>query len=547
MKSINYLIFTSILLTLFFSSCKDDEKDNMKIMPEQISYDKETSFRRFSEILSKATYNNKQVREFLKSQALEKIDNGYNIFVPLIKDLKINNSETFRDVLVSYSIDEHELSAIEKSLPLLNIHIPDVIGLNAVDLDLEDEEIPVLYQNYLYLNGEIVDSIGINQMPAFSLFVLCESGSIRQKSLLKTSSNSELSINNEYEYIDLAFSPLNHRHNRLKTSGTEPLTNKYYKNGSIPSKDIDPELITAFKNSKGNLAATRAMVYYKMSNPNETPSNKRYDIRDCIFRFKVSQHAYERMQGIATDNGSYPFYNSSTSNKKKSLTREEVLNRLLTGRNFCFLFRIESVSSDGSVISEEMKIYASPASLFNLYINESRRHSTAFRHSKYTYTINTSMIEEKWYYPMDNDHDSRFNDWDISISPIEKRISVFLIDPNNGNTKEITERYSVSTITNNEVGANITGKIKDIVNIGVNGKINNSTTTTKEVTTKYTINYKNEKLDEFMLNFFNDYPIQNITDDGASVIPYKNGKGIVEVSIMPITHAFHSYGRYYNN
>lgn len=110
----------------------------------------------------------------------------------------------------------------------------------------------------------------------------------------------------------------------------------------------------------------------------------------------------------------------------------------------------------------------------------------------------------------------------------------------------MTEHYNVTYVTSNEAGADITGKIKEIMTIGKNGKLNNSTTTTKEVTTTYTVNYKNEKLDEFHFNFSNDYPIETIVNNGDFVVPIRKGKGIIETSILPVTNSFFTYTRFQN-
>lgn len=146
---------------------------------------------------------------------------------------------------------------------------------------------------------------------------------------------------------------------------------------------------------------------------------------------------------------------------------------------------------------------------------------------------------------MEHGHDTRLNSWDIAYQPIEKKVVVYLVDPNDGQTRNITENYTVTYITKNEVGANITGKIKEIVSIGINGKIDNSTTTTKQITTTYSVTYNNERLDEFQFNFFNDYPIENTTTDGKYIVPIRKGKGIIETSILPLTNGFFTYKRYH--
>lgn len=70
------------------------------------------------------------------------------------------------------------------------------------------------------------------------------------------------------------------------------LDEKYTERGYIPKGDIDPLLIDAYNNSKNQQRATRYMMYYGLSNVSQTPTAMKPDIKDCIFRFKISQNAF---------------------------------------------------------------------------------------------------------------------------------------------------------------------------------------------------------------------------------------------------------------
>lgn len=178
-----------------------------------------------------------------------------------------------------------------------------------------------------------------------------------------------------------------------------------------------------------------------------------------------------------------------------------------------------------------------PDKIFNLKIDESKRHKTTFRHSKYTYKIDKAGIKSKWFYPLDHGLDTRLNRWDMSKDPIEKKIIVYLINPDEGMTEDVTENYSVTYISGSEIGTNISLPI-DILNLGINGKLNNSHTVTKSVTSKYTVTKTNEWLGEFLINYFDDYPIEDI--NGSYVVPIRVGKGIIETSILPISNQFYT-------
>lgn len=498
---------------------------------------KEQRMSRFSEILSKASYERKEVRDFLKAQALEKIDNGYNIFYPVAKGKELETGVTLRDVLVEYSSDA-EIEAIEQTVPLLNIHVPELAGTKVVDMDTGNEEIPVMYSRRIYLDGTLVDSLGSDEVPGFHLYVVDESGSIRQKqggAGLRQAS-ADLEVNGEYEYVDPVFSPAHTKKSSLRASGLEELSEKYTGRGWVPQSEIDPELLTACRNSGDNLRATRCMMYYGMSTPSQEPGSLRTDVKDAIFRFRISRDAFSAIESIATGGGRRPFFQGNTSNKKTALSREEVLNRLLTGRAFCFVFRIEGDIQGETVVSKGMTVYAGPEELFNLYITENRRHPTWFRHTKYTYSISTTRLEEKWFYPMEHGRDTRLDEWNIAYQPITKRIVMYIVDTNSDD-KLVEEDYAATYITMNESGIDIRGNIQEIIKTGIEGKQNPYTTTTYIKKTRYEIESRNQKLSEFYFNFFDDYPIEQIQGN-EYVVPAKIGNGAIEMTILPISNSF---------
>lgn len=84
-------------------------------------------------------------------------------------------------------------------------------------------------------------------------------------------------------------------------------------------------------------------MYHGLSSINQTPTAMRPDIKDCIFRFKIAPAAFSDIENVADGNNTHPLFNKDTYNKKAPLSREKVLERLLTGRKFCFLFTIEGI------------------------------------------------------------------------------------------------------------------------------------------------------------------------------------------------------------
>ena len=124
-------ISLAIASLLLFSCSEHDFDATSSINNQHESFcindslqNEEQCMKQFSRILSKAISQDRNVREFLKVQALKKIDNGSNIFYPIAKDERLG-MQSFKEVLSKYTDNKDELDIIETVVPLLNIHIPE--------------------------------------------------------------------------------------------------------------------------------------------------------------------------------------------------------------------------------------------------------------------------------------------------------------------------------------------------------------------------------------------------------------------------------------
>lgn len=536
-----------ILIASFFSSCSEEnsfQADNQETkmtrsLSNSISSNDEAirSMQRFSVILSKAVYERQDVRQFLKEQALRKIDTDYNIFYPLVKDLKINGT-SFKDILSLYAQSPEELDTIEQRVPLLNIHMPEIGNIKVSSMDVSDNEIPVLFQNKFYSNGEVKDSLTENEIPGFNVFVVYESGTIQPVSesspkTLKFTNGSDL-LGGKYEYVDNAFNPEYYNKKKQTRSGGYENPTPKYDEGLVPKEDLDPLLLKSFENSKTKKTATRAMMYYNLKTPDDTPVSQQDGIKDCIFRFKIAPAEFSVLEDIAEGFGDKPsnvhhplFNQKNPTVKHKPITRQEALSRILTG----YPFKFELGFEDNTI-----QISALPSDIFNFYINESRRHGTWFRKTKYTYSIDLKNIKDKWYYPLEHGFDTRFNTWDILKDPLTKKVILYAINPDNGASQKTTTSYTTTVVSNKEIGGNISAKIKEIISLGINGKFNQSNTITKTVTNEYTIPQKNLNLGSYIFDYFEDYPVE--AESGNYVLLGNRGNGSVNISIVPISNSF---------
>ena len=113
-----------IIIVALFSSCAKESIENgggndVPIVKEDSGY---LSY--FAQILSAAVYNEPELRDYIKVEALAEFDMDHDVFYPFVKDELVSTGKTFRDVLKKYDT-EGVLEAIEAHEPLLNILVPD--------------------------------------------------------------------------------------------------------------------------------------------------------------------------------------------------------------------------------------------------------------------------------------------------------------------------------------------------------------------------------------------------------------------------------------
>lgn len=543
-----------LLVAIGLSSCSTDdteldseENGNVVINTRATLSEKDMYMQQFAKILSCAVKDNRDVRVFLKMHALQRMDNGYNIFYPLVKNNLIGN-QTFREVLQKYEGKKGLLDKIESNVPLLNIHMPEFGDVKVENLNVDDEDTPVLYSGKLYYQGAIVDSIGIDEVPGFNVFVVGESGRIELRSEQHVTRSANLNvINSRYEYADVSFSPsiVNHFKTRSYSEYEEVTANnqKCVGNGLAPLSDLDPELIKAYNNSVNAKCAMRLMMYCNMSSLSQTPTNYRSDVTDCVYRFRLSPNGftdyYKTAQGLGKD-GKYDqdMFNSGTSKTGGRMSRDEVIDKLVNDVPFIVKFDIDEILSDNSLTSQTLIFKVAPQDLYNLRIGYKRRHPTGFRKSKNWYWIKYDGVHEKWYYPMDHKQDTRFFRWNlVEGDPIEKYINVSIVSPDDGTEVETTKIYQISRVK--EKDKSLTSSFGDLFKIEISNKDKSSVTVTETVTKKYKTTVKSADLGAVKCDYFKDYPIETISGDSA-VMNNVFGSGSISVSVVPITNKFYN-------
>lgn len=179
MKNFTYIIL--IIIVALFSSCAKESIESgggndVPIVNEDSGY-----LSSFAQILSAAVYNEPELRDYIKVEALAEFDMDHDVFYPFVKDEVVSTGKTFRDILKKYDT-EGVLEAIEAHEPLLNILVPDWSWVDegcfsvktwdtsireiAVTYDCPGAEIP------LYGKGQLLGSMKSGEFTSMPVLVV---------------------------------------------------------------------------------------------------------------------------------------------------------------------------------------------------------------------------------------------------------------------------------------------------------------------------------------------------------------------------------------
>lgn len=496
-------LFTSCDNENFFTENEDVERKNNRL-------DEQSAMQRFAEILSIATYKRTDVREFLKREAIKQFDKNYDVLYIKVKDLRIGN-ETFEEILSQYT-EEGELEQIILSVPTINVFIPQIAACNIYpdNLDCSDYETPVALPekstNKLYLNGSVVDSISKGEIPGFHLFVV-------NKNLRVTVTPETRSSKMTYSFIAPEY------------DNTKPydMTRSYLVDGSV----VGEKAIKAYSyfnkddGSNQSKALQRDYIYYGMT-PSSAKGNLNQSVTEYLSFIEIDPKAYFNITDTKENNPETDdpeIKKTTASRKKRDFTTEELINEFWTEGNYRLKIEITTSSSNQPLVK---RLSVSPDDLWNFNLDRSYRHSTLFRHSKYTYKIDPDKFTAKCYYL--TDRSISFGKWDLSNESLCREITFIEEDP--GET--YTRKYSFETTKANN--SKVNGNVKiglglgdgNSINTDLGGEINSSTTTKETIEISVTRTNKDDDLGTDRIYFY-DPIIEGISDGQYNIKVYNTG------------------------
>ena len=417
----------------------------------------------FAKVLSKATYDRRDVRAFLKKEAVKQFDKNYDVLYELAKDEMING-ETFREILVSYSSEE-EMQEIEANVPLLNILVAKVAMFNVKpeELNLEDKEIPVAVSRKsvtsLFLNGKDELDVPKGEVPDFHVFVVNENSrveAVNRTIPAKVMGSSGRRVKDFHGASNgirksVTFKSPNYDGSRSETRSVP-----------IGGYAIGTRVADAFshfnENSGGakQIALQRDYIYYGLL-PSDLTNGKSINhyVREYINYIEVNPRAYFQItsEGLdGTPNVDPYIKRRSYTQDRHTLTEQEIIECLWARGAYNFRFEIETSNSKQPII---VYVPLRPEEIWDFHVAYEYKHHTTFRHSKHTYKIDPNKFTAKKVYL--NENQVSLGTWDLGHESMTRFVTVV----------EEDERRNITYTHESEYTYMQSGKVSADIKFGI--------------------------------------------------------------------------------
>lgn len=366
----------------------------------------------FAKALSAVLYSNSEARRIIKSEAVKQFDKNYDVLWSTIRDVRVGDS-SFVDHIATYSSKEL-VSIIDNQIPLLNILFPEIsmFDISADTYNYMDIELPVAVssngKNLLYVAGELTDTIPNGEIPAFHVLFVGENSRVEVDETSNTRSS-----NHKYSFISPSY------------DGTR--TQKWTRGAIVGKSLVGDKAIRAYNffykddSSINSMALQRDFIYYGITPTNQSGALN-YNTGEYISFIEVSPKAYFRIAD-QTGTGSIsddPYIKAnSISRKKQDFTQEELIDKLWTKGSYNLRFEIQRSTNDAPQV---IYIPVKPSEIWNFNLDRSYRHSTALRHSKYTYKIDPNKFTSKRYNL--SPYELSFGKWNLAEEAVYRYVTI---------------------------------------------------------------------------------------------------------------------------
>lgn len=485
MKEIKKNVWLILLFVSLFFSCSNEnflEEGIASTDPPQLTVQEKQDIKvEFAKALSSVLYSNVDARRVIKTEAVKQFDKNYDVLWSSIKDTKIGDY-SFEECISSRS-SKKIISIINEQLPLLNILFPEIkmFDINAENYDYTDNELPVAVRSnsktLLFFAGELTDTIPDGDVPGFNVIVVNENSRVEVNNI-----NRSRGASYKYSFISPSYDGISvnsNTRNAIVSSNTRSVV--------VNSNLVGDKAINAFDyfnkddSSINSMALQRDYIYYGIT-PTNNSGALNYSTSEYISFIEVNPKAYFTIadqtgtESISDD----PYIKAnSASRKKRDFTQEELINELWTKGAYNLRFEIQLSTNDHPQI---IYVPVKPSEIWNFNLGRRYRHSTGFRHSKYTYSIDPNKFTSKRY--EFSPYELSFGKWNLSEEALYRYVTI--LEEDESVEKTTTYQYEVTKM----LSSKFNGDIKLELGLGDGKKITGgasteatSTNTTKETRT----------------------------------------------------------------
>lgn len=516
----NKLFVIPLFACLSLLSCKKNtpiNQDENVILENRSEENLKLSF---AKTISKAIVNNKELRSFMKDEALSRKDNDFNVIYAFCKD-KIINNKSFKNILIDYEEYDGLINDVERIIPTISILVPNLNeDFNPNNWDINNDNIFIATENTgkikIIYSGEQVTELHKDEIPKTPTLFIKVNERIKVKQLLLKSSSLNESL---IEFIHPSYNGLLSTKSRTgTTTGTSTfLTNLF--DFEVSQKTVDA--FKEFPTAGGGWQ--RDFLYYNLKNLPDAKGVLDRNYYETISAIKISESGLKLM--MDQDDPTYSTTDAwdSENNRGRASTGLNVPKFWTDGEfELQIDVLINDISGPGAVFSNILSVPADQ--LFGAEFSFSRTITDGGRGAgTITYQTNklTRLIPKFFYCNIP------IKEWDLEKMGASWKISVRENDDNTVITSTETVSSKVATNFGFEPG------FGDKVKLGLKFGISMEETKTQSLATQRTLT--NDFLGDAIVNFWD--PIIRVN----TPVPGSNSNFLVDLTSVDRRNFAESY------
>ena len=510
-----------LLFALFFSCTKETNI-------ETNNHTNQCTLEKFSILLSKAVYSEPELRNFIKTEALQRKDFDYDVFYPYVKNEVVDGDRTFEEILLQYDNDGI-IPSVLRDHPLLTIYVPDWswINKNCFSINSWDTSLPDVGTSYssdeqehkIYWNGQYAFSLKSGEFCSTPTLIVKDNDRIIAEP--HTKSNG---VQNYRFYCDNIIDLSSKTNLQTKT------TSKYYTYDlpyEVASDYISASILTNRSKDAFSICSNdsrvfqRDHIYYGMTSKIDTGSvNPNY--YETLYRFKLSPNAKGIMDNpTGTNNGTdfktNSYYYEASWGSATKLTQEQLASKAWGKGSIDIRIRIyvgkEPIKKNVSVS------FADAFYVKKVELRENYNWLGALKSRSYYLGVALSKDNTEWLEPKWINANLQLFYWDLSQYATSYIIEFEEYDKATKvtNTTQNTYTYATNFTTNVEGGGTI-----EVITVKRGYGFGVSKTTTKTITNSVETTEESDNLGNFVVQY-TDKIVLNQNNSEAKIKTYTTG------------------------